>query len=165
LRSKFVISSLILAFVAVPAFASESPVDCDHLMAWLTGGASNAGIIKILHSRGSSLVLNSTTEVILRKAGSSSQLLSAIQKAANPSAQHSSCSAALVKAAELSHRKQYEDAEDTSSSSRAIGTQLSTNTVPPNSLKHGSPRFTIAWRSSSIKETTARTRSARRAPP
>src|SRR5262249_5562257 len=96
----------------MPGFAAESQVDCDHMMAWLTGGASNASIIKMVHSRGSAVPLTPTTESELRKAGASSELLMAIQAGSKAVAGHSSCNASLAKAAELSRRKQYDDAED-----------------------------------------------------
>src|SRR5262249_2833046 len=111
-RSRSAICSLVLTLVAAPAFAVESAVDCDHLMAWLTGGASNASLIKILHSRGSGIQFSTVTETELRKAGASSELLIAIQGSSKVSVGHSSCSASLASAADLAHRKQNEDAED-----------------------------------------------------
>src|SRR5262249_51419681 len=111
-RSKHTIRSLVLALVATPALAAELPVDCNHLMAWLTGNASHASLIKILRSRGNAVGLSPATESELRRAGASSELLAAIHQLPNVPGPHAPCSASLAKAATFAHRKQYEDAED-----------------------------------------------------
>ena len=112
MRSKFILCSVIFAATVIPALAAEPPIDCNRLMAWMAGAASDSSLISMLQRHGSSIALGPASESELRTAGVSSEILTALHRLQLINGTHSPCSAALAKAAALVHHKQYEDADD-----------------------------------------------------
>jgi len=117
-RSGLVVHILFLLVLAVlgQAFAEPpkpQPIDHTQLMAWITGGISNARLSRLVFERGVAFTLSATDEKQLRAAGADGQLVKALR------ASHRSASSkslpyppALTKAAELAHQKMYEAAAD-----------------------------------------------------
>ena len=110
------ISFLLLVAALGQAFAEwpkPQPIDRTQLMAWITGGISNARLSRLVSERGVAFAPSATDEKQLRAAGADGQLLKTL-RASHPSVsgKSSPCSPALAKAAEFAHEKKYDAAAE-----------------------------------------------------
>ena len=112
-------SLALFVFVLLPPLSSFAgapnprPVDRTQLTAWLTGELSNPRICRLVTERGIAFSLTLRDEKQLRATGADSTLiktLRALRSSVSPSAA-APLPAALAKAAQLTHEKQYDAAE------------------------------------------------------
>ena len=107
---------LVLLSVPIQALADREdprPLDCSHVMAWVTGGMTQPRIQRLAYERGLDFAINQKETVRLLKSGAEPGLVQNLRtaKLAQSNRQPNSCPAQLAWAGELVHQKKYEQAE------------------------------------------------------